>query len=109
MHSSDGSALQEHRAPRPIIAKIQSWKTKEHILRVARKKKPRGVVFMGDFSKRTLERRRSKIPDLIEARRNGKTAFMVMDQLVIFDKPKVTNKSLNDTDDEVTLSDKLRT
>ena len=31
---------------------------------------------MGDFSKRTLERRRSKIPDMIEARRNGKTAFM---------------------------------
>ena len=64
---------------------------------------------MGDFSKRTLERRRSKIPDLIEARHNGKTAFMVMDQLVIFDKPKVTNKSLNDTNDEVTLSDKLHT
>ena len=64
---------------------------------------------MGDFSKRTLERRRSKIPDMIEARHNGKTAFMVMDQLVIFDKPRVTNKSLNDTDDEVTLSDKLRT
>ena len=64
---------------------------------------------MGDFSKRTLERRRSKIPDMIEARRNGKKAFMVMDQLVIFDKPRVTNKSLNDTDDEVTLSDKLRT
>ena len=105
----DGSASQEHRAPRPIIAKIQSWKTKEHILRVARKKKPRGVVFMGDFSKRTLEGRRSKILDMIEARRNGKTAFMVMDQLVIFDKPRVTNKSLNDTDDEVTLSDKLRT
>ena len=66
----DGSASQEHRAPRPIIAKIQSWKTKEHILRVARKKKPRSVVFMGDFSKRTSERRRSKIPDMIEARRS---------------------------------------
>ena len=64
---------------------------------------------MGDFSNRTLERRRSKIPDLIEARGNRKTAFIVMDQLVIFDKPKVTNKSLNDTDDEVTLSEKLRT
>ena len=32
----DGSSSQEHRAPRPIIA-IHSWKTKEHILRVARK------------------------------------------------------------------------
>ena len=41
---------------------------------------------MGNFSKRTLERRRSKIPDMLEAHRNGKTAFMVMYQLVIFDK-----------------------
>ena len=106
----DGSVSQVHRAPRPIIAKIRSWKTKEHILRVARKKKPRGVVFMVTSRKEhQREDDRSKIPDMIEVRRNGKTALMVMDQLVIFDKPRVTNKSLNDTDDEVTLSDKLRT
>ena len=69
----------------------------------------RCVVFMGDFSKRTLERRRSKIPDILEARRNGKTAFMVMDYLVIFDKPRVTDKCLDDADDEFTLSGKLHT
>eukprot|EP00112_Aurelia_sp_Birch-Aquarium-sp1_P026298 Seg924.21 transcript_id=Seg924.21/GoldUCD/mRNA.D3Y31 product="hypothetical protein" protein_id=Seg924.21/GoldUCD/D3Y31 len=35
------------------------------------------------FSKRTLDKRRSKIPDLLEARKAGKTAYFVMDKLVV--------------------------
>ena len=44
-------------------------------------------MFVGDFSQRTLERRRALIPELEEARNNNKQAFLVMDRLVIRDKP----------------------
>ena len=60
----DGSASLSSGISRPIIAKIQSWKTKETILKVARKKRPKGIQFMGDFSRRTLKRRASKIPEM---------------------------------------------
>ena len=46
----DGSASQSSGSSSPIIAKIQSWKTKETILKVARMKRPKGIQFMGDFS-----------------------------------------------------------
>ena len=41
---------------------------------------------MGDFAKRTLDRRASMIPDMLEARKQGKIAFLVMDQLITYDK-----------------------
>ena len=113
----DGSASQSSGSSRPIIAKIQSWKTKETILKVARKKRPKGIQFMGDFSRRTLERRASMIPEMLEARKEGKTAFMVMDKLIIYDRPpdpdkncngrSCTELSENDDDDEVLLSNRL--
>ena len=113
----DGSASLSSGSSRPIIAKIQSWKTKETILKVARKKRPKGIQFMGDFSRRTLERRASKIPEMLEARKEGKTAFMVMDKLIIYDRPLDPDKnrnvrsriehSENDDDDEVLLSNRL--
>ena len=73
---------------------------------------------MGDFSRRTLERRASKIPEMLEARKEGKTAFMVMDKLIIYDRPLDPDKNRNvrsriehsendDDDDEVLLSNRL--
>ena len=53
--------------PRPIVAKIKSWKVKDTIVKAARKKKPKDTRFMDDFAKRTLERRASKIPEMLEA------------------------------------------
>ena len=38
---------------------------------------------MANSSKRTLDKRRSKIPELLEARKAGKTAYFIMDKLVI--------------------------
>ena len=55
----------------------------------------KGVQFMGDFSTRTLERRASKIPEMLEARKEGKTAFMVMDKLIIYDGPPDPDKKRN--------------
>ena len=73
--------------PRAIVAKFKSWKVKEQILKKARDVRPKSLMFVGDFSQRTLERRRALIPELEEARNNNKQAFLVMDRLVIRDKP----------------------
>ncbi len=72
--------------PRPIVAKIESWKVKENIVKKAREIKPDGLRFYSDFSQRTLDRRRSQIPALQAARSQGKDAFFVVDRLVIRNK-----------------------
>ena len=59
---------------------------KERILQEARTKRPEGVMFLNDFSKKTLERRAEKIPDMLNARREGKIAYMIMDKLIIHDR-----------------------
>ena len=69
--------------PRPIVAKFLRWKDKEEILKLARQAKPVGVRFVQDLSRRTLLRRKERIPELIEARKRGKIAYFVMDKLVI--------------------------
>ena len=38
------------------------------------------------ISERTLERTAERIPKMLEARRNGKTAFMIMDKVIIYDR-----------------------
>ena len=73
---------------------------------------------MDDFSRRTLEKRASKIPEMLEARKERKTAFMIMDQLIIYDGPPDPDKKRNcrsrtelsendGDDDEVLLSNRL--
>ena len=69
---------------------------------------------MGDFSQRTLERRASMIPEMLK---EGKTAFMVMDKLIVYDRPLDPDKnrngrsrtelSENDDDDEILPSNWL--
>ena len=69
--------------PRPIVAKFLRWKDKEEVLKLARQTKPECVRFVQDLSRRTLLRRKERIPELIEARKRGKIAYFVMDKLVI--------------------------
>lgn len=73
--------------PRAIVAKFKSWKVKEHILKKAREVRPQSLMFVSDFTQRTLDKRRALIPELEEARNNNKQVFLVMDRLVIRDKP----------------------
>ena len=61
--------------PRPIVVRFLSWKEKERVVRAARRIKPDGLDFFEDFSKKTLERRREKIPELIRKRKEGKMYF----------------------------------
>ena len=68
--------------PPPIITKIQSWKVKEIILRIARKKKPKDVSFLNDCSQRTLELKTS--PECWKKeRKKGNVAFLHMEQLIV--------------------------
>lgn len=69
--------------PRPIVAKFLSWKQREKVLSFARSKRPDGVSFYPDLSPRTLQRRADQIPDLIQARKEGKVAYFVLDKLII--------------------------
>ena len=103
---------------RPTIAKFQSWKVKENVLKQARRKRCTictmyNVQFLNDYAKRTLERRAERIPKMLEARRNGKTAFMVMDKVIIYDKPPgkfdsmPTHQDINE-DDEVIINDRYK-
>ena len=55
--------------PRPVVARFSSWKQKEALLAIARKKKPKNVRFFQDLSSRTLQRRAEKIPKLIQERK----------------------------------------
>ena len=52
------------------------------------------MSFREDFSQRMLNRQAELIPELLEARKDGKTAFLVMDRLVILkDKPLSNNQT----------------
>ena len=57
-------------------------------MRAARESKPKDVQFLEDYSKKTLEKRRELIPQLIAERKKGRHAFLVMDRLVVTDTCK---------------------
>ena len=69
--------------PRPNIAKFQSWKQREMVLKKAREVKPQNIKFLADFSQLTLNCRRDQVPELIKARKAGQTAYFVADRLIV--------------------------
>ena len=89
--------------PRSIFAKFSKLKNKEHILNTARNKKPQGTMFVGDFSRRTLDKRAAKIPELIKARHEGKTAYFIMDKLIVKNKCFNNTQRSQDSESEVFL------
>ena len=46
------------------------------ILKKATDVKSKGIKFVADVSQKTLEKRRAKIPDLLQAREDGKIAYL---------------------------------
>ena len=87
---SDGSF--EPPQPRPIVAKLRSWKLKEKIVKKAREVRPNSIRFVYDLSQRTLQKRKNQIPEMLNARKKGKIAYFVMDKLII--KSKVANPNM---------------
>lgn len=95
--------------PRNIVAKFSSWKVKENILKKARAIRPANLKFVADFSQRTLDKRAAQVPDLLQARANGKIAYFIMDRLIVKDKPpdnrSVPRQGSASSDAEVTFRD----
>lgn len=94
--------------PRNIVAKFSSWKVKENILKKARTVRPDNLRFVADFSQKTLEKRAAQVPDLLEARANGKIAYFIMDRLIVKDKPpdrSAQRQGSAGSDAEVTFKD----
>ena len=95
--------------PRPIVAKMARWKDKELILKKAREIKPDGTRFLADLSRRTMQKREEQVPELLAARRMGKTAYFVLDKLIIRDAKKPPDISQhegnagNDSEQEISF------
>jgi len=83
--NKDGTPL---RRPRTIVCKFYDWKVKEEILRQARRLKPKYVYYSEDLADVTVQNRKDQLDKLKEAKKAGKTAYFVLDKLIIKDKPK---------------------
>ena len=79
------------------------------MLKKARDVRPKSLMFVSDFSQRTLERRRALIPELEGARNNNKQAFLVMDRLIIRDKllDKHSSQGSNEVSQEAQKEPKI--
>ena len=70
-------------ACRTIVAKLSSFKMKEHILAEAKKRKLKGIQIYEDFSKATVEKRKKNWEKVKELRAQNKYAILVYDKMYI--------------------------
>ena len=66
--------------------------------------KPEGLIFVQDFSQRMLDRCAEQKDDLKKARKEGKSAYFVVDRLVIREPPE-KNKSLVSNNSEISFNE----
>ena len=95
----DMNIIQAHRAgrskqgePRTIIVSFSKYKHSREVLRRARKNKPRNTKFYEDFTPKVSQKRKELIPQMLDARRQGKIAFLVADRLVVKDRPPIQDR-----------------
>ena len=69
--------------PRTIVCRLRDWRQKDDILRAARRIKPSGIFVNEDLANETIEKRKRQVDELNAAKRAGKTAYFVLDRLVI--------------------------
>lgn len=77
--------------PRTIVCRLKNWKQKEAVVRKARKEKPEGLFICEDLAVATLEKRASQVEKLKAAKKAGKTAYFILDRLIIRDKLQVSH------------------
>ena len=77
--------------PRTIVCKLRDWKQHEAVIREARRVKPDGLYIAEDLARAALIKRESQIAKMKEAKKAGKTAYFVLDRLVIRDKKTEEN------------------
>lgn len=68
---------------RPVVVKFASFKDREAVLQNGKKLKGSTIYVREDLSEMVLERRRSQMDQLKEARAHGKIAYFNFDRLVI--------------------------
>ncbi|XP_068742255.1 uncharacterized protein [Montipora capricornis] len=73
--------------PRTVVCKFTSYKAKESILKAARRMKPEGIHIFEDLAEETMEKRRAQLPQLRQAKAQGKIAYFSLDRLIIKDRP----------------------
>ena len=76
--------------PRTIVAKLNSYKDREAIIKRARDRKPPGLFIYEDLSSRVLDARRAQLPELKRQREQGKIAYFSLDKLIIRKKTEGT-------------------
>ena len=81
--------------PRTVVCKFNSYKAKEAILRKARRIKPKGLNIFEDLAEATMEKKRAQLPQLKQAKAQGKLAYFSLDKLIITDRPNGSTQSLN--------------
>lgn len=69
--------------PRTVICKMKDWKQKESIVKTARRMKPTGILIFDDISSETRRKQKEQLPRLIDAKKQGKIAYFVLDKLII--------------------------
>ena len=83
---TNGEANRRHPrtgAPRPIVAKLLSFKDREAILRRAKERRPKELYVNEDVSARVRERRRQQADELKRHREEGRIAYFSLDKLVV--------------------------
>lgn len=84
-------AAEKSGQPRTIVCRLKNWKQKEAVVRKAMKEKPVGLFICEDLSVATLEKRANQVEKLKAAKKAGKTAYFILDSLIIRDKPQVSH------------------
>ena len=73
--------------PRPIITNFLHFKDREKVLKASRKLKGTNQFIREGYSDRVAARRKELVKKMHEARKDGKTAFLRLDKLIIRDRP----------------------
>lgn len=81
---------------RSIVVKFLKFKDRETVLRNGKKLKGTSIYVREDFSEKILAKRRALMPQLREARDNGKIAYFSYDRLIIKDRQIQLDQPLND-------------
>jgi len=68
---------------RPIVAKFSDYPVRENVRRAARKLKGTNFGISEQYPKEVVEKRRQLVPIMLQARKDGKEAYLNVDKLYI--------------------------
>ena len=72
---------------RAIVVKFLNYKYRERVFKQRRSLKGTRVFVREDYTDRMAEKRKELIPEMLEARKNGKVAYIRYNKFIIHDRP----------------------